>query len=116
VADRTDSANACEHGDGHPARSRFSEGEFERAAMLFRAAGDPARLRMLELLSRGEACVSELAAAGEDAMSTVSQRLRLLRAEGLVRRRRDGRHIYYSLADAHVAELVLNALEHASES
>ena len=56
-----------------------------------------------------------LAAAGNDAMSTVSQRLRLLRSEGLVRRRRDGRHIYYSLTDDHVAELVFNALEHAAE-
>ena len=46
---------------------------------------------------------------------TVSQRLRLLRTEGLVRRRRDGNHLFYSLADRHVADLVHNALAHAAE-
>lgn len=91
---------------------RFSPFEFERAAAMFRAAGDPERLRMLELLSRGETCVSQIAATAGAPMSTVSQRLRLLRAEGLVTPRRDGRHIYYRLADERVAEMVLNVLEH----
>ena len=48
-------------------------------------------------------------------MSTVSQRLRLLRSERLVARRRDGKHVYYALADAHVGELLQAALEHAAE-
>jgi DNA-binding transcriptional ArsR family regulator len=45
----------------------------------------------------------------------VSQQLRLLRAEHIVQRRRTGKHIYYSLADRHIIELVANALEHAAE-
>jgi DNA-binding transcriptional ArsR family regulator len=82
---------------------------------LFRALGDAARLRTLDMLVGREACVSELAAASDESVSTVSHRLRLLRSEGLVRRRREGRHIYYSLADVHVLELIRNALDHANE-
>ena len=82
---------------------------------LFRALGDEARLRTLEMLIDREVCVSEIAEATGEQLSTVSHRLRLLRSEGLVERRREGRHIYYSLADRHVYELVQNALEHASE-
>lgn len=49
-------------------------------------------------------------------MSTISQRLRVLRAENIVVRRRQGKHVLYSLVDRHVAELVLNALAHADET
>ena len=87
----------------------------ERASRIFRALGDPARLRLLEFLTRGEACVTDVAAAAGDEISTVSQRLRVLRAEGLVSRRRQGKHIVYGLADQHVVDLIFNALEHATE-
>lgn len=83
------------------------------AARLFRAAGDVERLRLLALLSDGEWCVSEIAEALDAGMSTVSQRLRVLRTDGLVSRRREGKHAYYRLADAHVADLVTSALAHA---
>jgi len=59
--------------------------------------------------------VSELAEATGERVSTVSHRLRLLRSEGLVKRRRDGRHIFYALTDRHVVELLENALVHALE-
>jgi ArsR family transcriptional regulator len=87
----------------------------ERAAALFRALGDAARLRILEVLAGGEHCVTEIVGALNDKFPTVSQRLRLLRGEGLVRRRREGNHLFYSLADRHVADLVHNALAHAAE-
>lgn len=87
----------------------------ERAASLLRALGDTARLRLLEQLIQRERCVSELAASSEEGMSTISQRLRTLRAEGLVSRRRDGKHIYYRPADSHVVDLVRVVLEHAAE-
>ncbi|MBL8227940.1 MAG: winged helix-turn-helix transcriptional regulator [Bryobacterales bacterium] len=88
----------------------------DRAARLFRAVGDPARLRLLAYLSSGEACVSEIAQATSEQISTVSQRLRVLRSENLVARRRSGKHINYTLADRHIAELVGNALEHVAEA
>lgn len=88
----------------------------DRAVRLFKALGDEARLRTLGMLVDGEACVTELAEAERASVSTVSHRLRLLRSEGLVRKRREGRHIYYALADRHVIEMVHNALEHVSEA
>jgi ArsR family transcriptional regulator len=69
----------------------------------------------MELLMDGEACVTELVDTLGEKFSTVSQRLRLLRGEGLVRRRRDGTHLYYALADRHVVDLIQNALAHATE-
>jgi ArsR family transcriptional regulator len=87
----------------------------ERAAGLFRAMGDVARLRILHLLLRGEVCVGEIVTALGEKFSTVSQRLRILRSESLVSRRREGSHMYYALADDHVKDLVSNALAHASE-
>jgi ArsR family transcriptional regulator, lead/cadmium/zinc/bismuth-responsive transcriptional repressor len=87
----------------------------ERAARLFRAIGDAPRLRILELLKKREMCVTEIVAVVNEKFSTVSQRLRILRGEGLVVRRRAGNHIHYGLADRHVADLILNALAHAAE-
>ena len=87
----------------------------ERASRLFRALGDAPRLRLLELLASGESCVTEIVQAMNEKFSTVSQRLRLLRSEGLVRRRRSGTHLYYALADQHVMDLIHNALAHAAE-
>lgn len=76
---------------------------------------DASRLRLLELLKNRELCVTEIVAQSNEKFSTVSQRLRILRDEGLIARRRDGNHIYYALADRHVADLILNALAHANE-
>jgi DNA-binding transcriptional ArsR family regulator len=108
---------AC-HGHGHAPRPRPPEdnpADLERTANLFRALGDAPRLRMLRLLQQGEWCVTELVTAVGEKFSTVSQRLRVLRGEGLVRRRREGSHIYYSLADQHVIDLMRNGLAHAQE-
>jgi len=87
----------------------------ERAAAIFRALGDPQRLRMLAMLRDSERCVSELCHALHDNMPAISQRLRLLKAERIVRSRRDGKHIYYALADDHIARLVTVGLLHALE-
>jgi len=108
---------ACAPQD-HLARQRVAlvqPGAIERAAGIFRAMGDGPRLRLLTLLGQGEACVTEIATAEGEDLSTISQRLRVLRNEGLVSRRRNGKHILYGLADQHVADLVFNALAHASE-
>ena len=110
----------CQPGEhSHRARSSgraaLDDEAFERAASLFRAAGDVARLKLLDRLADGEWCVTELAEAAGVGLSTVSQQLRLLRAERIVSRRRDGKHIYYRLTDAHVRELIESALEHAAE-
>ena len=87
----------------------------DRAARMFRAMGDAPRLRLLALLARGERCVTELVEILGDKFPTVSQRLRVLRSEGLVSRRRQRTHLFYALADRHVADLIHNALAHAEE-
>jgi ArsR family transcriptional regulator len=92
-----------------------SPASVRRAAALFRAVGDPARLALLDCLAAREHCVSELADASGDHLSTISERLRVLRAEGLVAKRREGKHIYYAVADGHVLTLIRSALEHVSE-
>lgn len=89
---------------------------FERAAAFFRAAGDVSRLKILARLAGGEWCVTELADVADVGMSTVSQQLRLLRAERLVKRYRDGKHVFYKLADAHIRRLIRAALEHAAHA
>jgi DNA-binding transcriptional ArsR family regulator len=110
-----DACGAHEHPPRVPVDLGASDEDFERAAAIFRAAGDVARLRLLARLAAGEWCVSELAEAADAGLSTVSQQLRLLRAEKLVTRRRAGKHIFYSLADEHVLDLVRSALSHAAE-
>ena len=104
-----------EHSPSSAPVTEADERVVERAAALLRAMGDSGRLRVLERLSRRELCVSELASASGEGLSTVSQRLRTLRSEGLVARRREGKHIYYRLADAHVVALIETVLEHAGE-
>ena len=104
----------CDH-DDVPSPPVCAAEVLERAAGILRAAGDPGRLRLLELLAPGERCVSELAELSGDSMPTVSARLRVLRGERLLSRRREGKHQFYALADQHVAELVQGVLEHAAE-
>lgn len=90
-----------------------SEQTFEKAAQLFKALADPERLKLMAILAEGEACVSELST--KDQMSTVSQRLKTLRTENLVSKKRDGKHIIYNLTDQHVFELIEDALAHVKE-
>jgi ArsR family transcriptional regulator len=101
----------------HAARgaSRRPDEAFRGAVLLFKALADEQRLRTLELLAAGEACGSEIAATFDEPLSTVSHRMKLLETSGLVQRRRDGRHIFFRLADDHVLHLVRDALDHAME-
>jgi DNA-binding transcriptional ArsR family regulator len=86
-----------------------------RAAAMFRLLGDPSRVRLLfALLEAGEMCVCDLAACVEAPETNVSQSLRSLRIAGVVRNRRAGRIIYYSLDDAHVRMLLDLSREHIS--
>ena len=83
---------------------------------IFRVLGDPTRLRILDALSRGELCVGDLAARLGATESAVSHQLRLLRTARIVRTRRDGRMIFYSLDDTHVLTLFEQGLRHVQEA
>jgi ArsR family transcriptional regulator, lead/cadmium/zinc/bismuth-responsive transcriptional repressor len=81
-------------------------------AEVFSLLGDPGRLRLLVALREGEQPVGELAAAVGASESNTSHSLRLLRAHRVVESRRDGRHVFYRLSDAHVRTLLDVALAH----
>ena len=93
-----------------------SRAQIEAAAEIFRALGDPERLRLLVRLAESEACVSELAEDEGEKITTVSARLKTLSMVRLIRRRREAKHVFYALADEHVLPLVRNAIDHAAES
>ena len=113
--------DTCETGCTHPeaaARARQAVPDdrcVEDASALLKAVADPTRLRMLSALSAGELCVHDLARVAGVSESATSHQLRLLRAHRLVTSRREGRTVYYRLADLHVTRLLENALEHARE-
>ena len=84
-------------------------------ADIFKVLGDPTRVRILDVLSRGEECVCRLAQLLGLTESAVSHQLRLLRNTRIVRSRRDGRLIYYALDDRHVLTLFRQGLRHVEE-
>lgn len=89
------------------------ERELEQLTQLFRLLGDPTRARLLyALLEAGELCVCDISAATGTPETNVSHALRLLRTAGIVKARRDGRMMFYSLDDAHVRMLLDVSREH----
>ena len=92
-----------------------SERDLARVAQIFRALGEPSRIRILSALLAEELCVCDLGALLNLSASAVSHQLRLLRTTGLVRYRREGKIAYYRLDDGHVARLLSESLGHAGE-
>ena len=87
--------------------------DLARAASMFKLLGDLTRSRLLfALLEAGELCVCDLAASTGTQEATVSQSLRMLRASGVVTGRRQGRLVFYRLADSHVRMLLDLTREH----
>jgi DNA-binding transcriptional ArsR family regulator len=84
-------------------------------ADVFSLLGDLSRVRILQALSTTELCVCDLAAILKTTSSAVSHQLRLLRAKGIVRFRREGKIAYYSLADEHVHQLLTQMIKHIEE-
>src|SRR5512139_2535680 len=85
-------------------------------AEIFKILGDPTRVRLLDALSRAELCVCDLASLVGLSESAVSHQLRLLRGTRVVRARRDGRMVFYSLDDQHVLGLFQQGLRHVEEA
>jgi ArsR family transcriptional regulator len=87
----------------------------EDLAAIFGILGDPTRMRMLVALGDSELCVTDLAAATGVNRTTISHQLRVLRGHRLVRRRREGKVVYYAVDDDHVMDLVKLASAHVAE-
>lgn len=91
------------------------EGDFQEMADLFKVFSDPGRAKILYALDRMEMCVCDLACLLGASQSAVSHQLRVLRQANLVTYRREGRVVYYSLADEHVTTIYNQAYEHIHE-
>jgi len=81
-------------------------------AELFKAFGDPTRVEILSLLSQGERCVTDIVEGMDISQSAVSHQLRILKQMHLVKARREGKNMLYSLDDDHVHTILQTGLEH----
>ena len=88
----------------------------QQMSEFFSALSDPHRLKLLSALAQQELCVCDLAAAVKMGESAVSHQLRVLRSQRLVKYRRQGRNVYYSMADDHVMTIYQAVAEHLAEA
>ena len=113
--------DACDVFHLHPGkvaalkRGLMADGSVAALAETFKLLGDATRVRILDALSRSELCVCDIARLVGLTESAVSHQLRLLRGMRVVRQRRDGRMVFYSLDDQHVVRLFEQGLEHVEE-
>ena len=84
-------------------------------ADLFKVFGDPTRIRILYALSAQELCVCDIASVLDMTQSAISHQLRILKQMKLVKFRREGKTVYYSLADSHVETILNQGLDHVLE-
>jgi ArsR family transcriptional regulator, lead/cadmium/zinc/bismuth-responsive transcriptional repressor len=85
-------------------------------AEIFKVLGDPTRMRLLCALAQRELCVCDLSAVLGMTQSAISHQLRVLRSARLVRYRKVGKIVYYTLSDAHVTQFIDVGVDHARES
>lgn len=90
--------------------------DFIQASELFKVLGDATRLRILDALSGGELRVQEIASRLGMTQSAISHQLHTLKDHRVLKARREGRWIYYSIDDAHVKELFEQGMEHIRHS
>ena len=84
-------------------------------AELFKVFGDTTRIRILFVLFEAEVCVCDLAEALSMTQSAISHQLNILKRSRLVKSRRDGKSVFYSLADDHVRAIISQGIEHVYE-
>ena len=96
-------------------REALPEKDTARLASIYKVLGDPTRLKMILGLRDGEMCVCDLAAFLGLTESAISHQLRLLKDQALIKKRRDGQTLYYSLDDEHVSGLLRVGLDHVRE-
>lgn len=108
----------CHHESEHLSTAEQAKGsmlreeDIARVSAQFKVMSEPSRLKVLLALRHGELCVYHIVEAVGGTQSAVSHQLRILRDNQIIRARRDGQNILYSLADQHVAQLLDMACEH----
>ncbi|WP_308858196.1 metalloregulator ArsR/SmtB family transcription factor [Paenibacillus sp. R14(2021)] len=98
----------------HASRAQLSEEQVMKMANFYQALSDPTRLRIVHTLIQAEMCVCDLAAVLEMTQSSTSHQLRYLKNLALIKRRKVGRMVYYSIDDEHVLMLFETGLAHIS--
>lgn len=94
---------------------KMNENELIDLAELFKVFGDSSRLKILVALFEEELCVCDIATAVNMTQSAVSHQLKILKMNRLVKSRRDGKSIFYSLDDNHVRSMIDQGREHIEE-
>ena len=89
--------------------------ELYNLAELFKVFGDSTRIRILYVLFEAEVCVCDLASALNMNQSAISHQLKILKQNKLVKARREGKSVFYSLADDHVRMILAKGQEHIEE-
>lgn len=92
-----------------------AEEELYDLAELFKVFGDSTRIRILYVLFEAEVCVCDLAEALHMTQSAISHQLKILKNSKLVKSRREGKSVFYSLADGHVRTIIAQGREHIEE-
>ncbi|GFI26190.1 transcriptional repressor SmtB [Lachnospiraceae bacterium] len=92
------------------------ETELYDLAELFKVFGDSTRIRILFVLFEAEVCVCDLAETLQMTQSAISHQLRILKQNKLVKSRREGKSVFYSLADSHVRTIIDQGREHIEEA
>ena len=113
----------CQHCHGEAGLDRLEtarktipeERVLSRLAGFFRVFGDPTRIKILMALYTGELCVCDLTEIAGVSQSAVSHQLRVLRDSSLVKYRREGKTLYYSLDDFHIEQILRMGTEHVNE-
>lgn len=87
----------------------------DEAVRLFKIYSDTTRLRIIELLLENEFCVQDIADQLDASQSAISHQLKLLRDRHVVKTRKHGKQVFYSLQDNHIKEIFLVAYSHVTE-
>ncbi len=111
----------CEHFETHKDllevvnKDMPREEELYDLAELFKVFGDSTRIRILFVLFESEVCVCDLAQVLNMTQSAISHQLKILKQSKLIKNRREGKQVFYSLADAHVRTIIAQGREHIEE-
>lgn len=83
-------------------------------ANFFKTLADPTRVRIISILIKGEQCVGCIAKETGMSQSAISHQLRFLRNTNIIKFRREGKNIFYSLADSHIQDIIKISIDHQS--
>ncbi|CEO87823.1 ArsR/SmtB family transcription factor [Syntrophaceticus schinkii] len=111
IEDETDSCEIFTYDEGKVSRLKKEVVQTEGLSTYFKALADDNRLKIIHALSREELCVRDVADIIGTTMQVASHHLRVLRDIGLVKNRKEGKHVFYSLKDRKTAEFVQNVIE-----